>query len=42
LNAYENGDYATALDELKPLAELGEADAQYYLSGMYHNGKGVN
>jgi hypothetical protein len=27
---------------LEPLAELGEADAQYYLGGMYHNGEGVN
>ena len=29
--AYDAGDYATALAEWKPLAEQGDADAQYIL-----------
>ena len=39
--AYEDGDYATALKEWKPLAEAGDASAQYNLALMYRNGKGV-
>mgnify|MGYP006156604439 CR=1 FL=1 len=39
--AYEDGDYATALKEWKPLAEAGDAAAQYNLALMYRNGKGV-
>jgi hypothetical protein len=31
----------TALRELTPLAEQGNADAQYYLGVMYHKGRGV-
>ena len=30
-NAYLDGDYATALAELAPLAEAGDADTQYKL-----------
>jgi len=41
LEAAERGDYATALREWRPLAEQGNADAQYNLGIMYHNGKGV-
>ncbi len=37
----ESGDYTTALKELKPLAEQGQADAQYNLGLMYSNGWGV-
>ena len=39
--AYERGDYATALRELKPLAEQGIARAQSYLGVMYIGGRGV-
>ena len=39
--AYESGDYATALKEWTPLAEQGDADAQFNLGVMYNNGKGV-
>ena len=41
LEAYNSGDYATAIRELKPLAEQGKAGAQYYLSRMYWRGEGV-
>ena len=40
-DALKSGDYATALRELKPLAEHGDVDAQYYLAWMYVSGKGV-
>jgi hypothetical protein len=33
--AFEAGDYKTALDELTPLAEQGDADAQYRLARVY-------
>lgn len=39
--AYERGDYATAVREWRPLAEQGNATAQYILGGMYANGQGV-
>jgi hypothetical protein len=39
--AYNKGDYATALRELKPLAEHGNAQAQIYIGTMYGNGQGV-
>ena len=41
LTAAQNGDFATALKEWKPLAEQGLAEAQYNLGLMYHNGDGV-
>ena len=41
LTAYKSGDYATALREWTPLAEQGDAKAQYYLGGMYYQGHGV-
>ena len=41
LTAYNNGDYATALKEWKPLAEEGDVDAQYHLGVLYDNGDGV-
>src|SRR5215510_2978294 len=37
--AYDRGDYATATNELRPLAE-GLASAQFYLGVMYENGQG--
>ena len=39
--AHERGDYRTALREWEPLAELGNADALYYLGVMYQKGQGV-
>jgi TPR repeat protein len=39
--AYERGDYTTALRFLRPLAEQGNARAQYNLGIMYDNGEGV-
>ena len=39
--AYGRGDYATALREFRSAAERGDADAQFYLGGMYDDGKGV-
>ena len=41
LAAYKRGDLATALRELTPLAEQGNAGAQYYLAQMYRRGDGV-
>ncbi|MDC3312300.1 sel1 repeat family protein [Alphaproteobacteria bacterium] len=41
LAAYESGDYATALREWTPLAEQGNAIAQYKLGFIYENGVGV-
>ncbi len=39
--AYQRGDYATAIRELRPLAEQGHATAQYNLGSMYYSGRGV-
>jgi len=39
--AYDRGDYATAVEEWLPIAEQGNADAQYNLGIMYDNGYGV-
>ncbi len=39
--AYNRHDYATALQELKPLAEQGDSDAQFILGQMYYSGMGV-
>ncbi len=39
--AYKKGDYATTLRLLRPLAETGDASAQYSLGNMYANGQGV-
>ena len=41
LTAAQNGDFATALKEWKPLAEQGDAFAQYNLGVMYDTGDGV-
>jgi len=40
--AWDQGDYATALKELTPLAEQGNADAQVLLGLMYFRGQGVS
>ena len=39
--AYKAGDYKTAFNEFKPLAEQGDADVQFILGVMYKNGQGV-
>jgi uncharacterized protein len=39
--AIEHGDYATAMRELRPLAEQGLASAQFSLGLFYANGHGV-
>ncbi len=39
--AYKRGDYATAHRVWKPLAEQGDASAQYNLGLLYHHGLGV-
>src|SRR5262245_60877855 len=39
--AYDRGDYATALRLWRPLANQGDADAQFSLGLMYLNGQGV-
>ncbi len=39
--AYNRGDYATTLREWRPLAEQGNAKAQFFLGIMYDKGKGV-
>ena len=41
LAAAERGDYATAIREWTPLAEQGDAIAQYNLGVMYDTGRGV-
>jgi TPR repeat protein len=41
LAAYDASDWATALQEWKPLAEQGSASAQFNLALMYSNGRGV-
>jgi TPR repeat protein len=40
-DAYNAGDYATALQEWTPLAEAGNVSAQFNLGVMYENGQGV-
>lgn len=39
--AYAKGDYAVALGKFKLLAERGNAQAQFSLGVMYHQGQGV-
>jgi TPR repeat protein len=41
LAAYDGGDYATALDEWRALAEAGDAIAQAALAGLHRYGQGV-
>ncbi len=40
--AYQRAYYATAWEEWRPLAEQGDANAQYYLGVMHQNGEGVS
>ena len=41
MHAYHRGDHAGALDEFRPLAEEGDAAAQFALGFMYERGEGV-
>ena len=41
IEAIRKGDFVTASRELRPLAERGDAEAQYRLGWMYEFGKGV-
>ncbi|APG63146.1 hypothetical protein LPB140_10495 [Sphingorhabdus lutea] len=41
VEAYNKGDYAEAFREFEPLAEQGDARAQYNLGFMYSDGQGV-
>jgi TPR repeat protein len=41
MDAYNRGDYSTALKEWQPLAEQGDANAQYNLGKLYYHGWGV-
>ncbi len=41
VDAFNRGDYATALKEWTPLAEQGNVLAQFNLGWMYANGRGV-
>jgi len=41
LAAFNEGDYTTALNTFRPLAEQGEAQAQFKLGVMYYQGLGV-
>jgi TPR repeat protein len=40
--AYERGDYATAVQLWRPLAEQGNPEAQFILGQMYNTGRGVS
>lgn len=42
LQAFESGNYPTALAKLQPLADQGEARAQFALGAMYAEGWGVD
>ena len=42
VDAYRSGDYATAMNEWRPLAEQGNMVAQYALGVMYDLGEGVS
>jgi uncharacterized protein len=40
--AYENENYREAMKQLRPLAEKGDPNAQYYVGRMYEKGEGVS
>lgn len=41
IDAYAKGNFAIALEKLKPLAEHGNAQAQFHLGMMYRQGNGL-
>ena len=42
MDAYKRGDYATALEHWRPLAEAGSREAQFNLGLMYATARGVD
>ena len=42
IEAYTVGDYAKAMAEFKPLAQQGDAKAQYFTGFLYHRGYGID
>jgi TPR repeat protein len=42
LSAYSRGEYRSTFEKFKLLAEQGDGQAQWYLSGLYARGLGVN
>jgi len=41
LHAYQSGDYGKALEHWQPAANDGNANAQFYVGGLYRDGAGV-
>ncbi len=41
LKAYDQGDYGAAFEQWRPLAEAGDAEAQYMLGSLYDYGYGL-
>jgi TPR repeat protein len=41
VDAYERGDFETAVRELRPLADDGNVEAQFYMAYMFETGKGL-
>lgn len=41
LDAFNKGNYDTAIDLLKPLADRGDSAAQFHMAVMYRNGQGI-
>jgi uncharacterized protein len=39
--AYQRGDFAAAMELIRPLADQGDVRAQFNLATMYYNGRGV-
>ncbi len=39
--AYEKGDYTSAMNEWRPLAEEGNPEAQFHVGALYYHGEGV-
>jgi hypothetical protein len=42
IDAYNRGDYVTAMRRFSPLAKQGDAPARFYVGWMYANGRGVS
>jgi len=41
VKAFQRGDYQTALSELKPAADAGNMQAQFFLALMYYESRGI-
>ena len=42
MTAYTEGNYEQTFKELKPLAEQGDANAQFMLGRLYQDGEGIS